>query len=83
MFDWNNCPELEAVPGKVSGVWVFKNTRVPVWLLFNSLDYLTIEEFCKEYPSARPEQIQCVLDCLSNHLKTPVAESLREPATAR
>lgn len=34
MLDWNQCPAVERVPGKASGVWLFKRTRVPVKVLF-------------------------------------------------
>ena len=30
MLDWSQCPAVERVPGKVSGEWLFKGTRVPV-----------------------------------------------------
>ena len=30
MLDWSQCPAVERVPGKVSGAWLFKGTRVPV-----------------------------------------------------
>lgn len=69
MFDWGSCPELEAIPGKVSGAWVFKNTRVPVRALFENLRSFTVEEFCEMFPPIRVEQARHVLDCLSNHLK--------------
>jgi hypothetical protein len=26
-MDWNQCPEVERVPGKVSGAWLFRRTR--------------------------------------------------------
>jgi uncharacterized protein (DUF433 family) len=29
-LDWSECPAVESIPGKVSGAWVFKDTRVPV-----------------------------------------------------
>lgn len=29
MIDWSGCPEVERVPGKVSGAWLVKGTRVP------------------------------------------------------
>jgi hypothetical protein len=28
MLDWTQCAAVERVPGKVSGAWVFKGTRV-------------------------------------------------------
>ena len=37
MFDWSQCSEVERVPGKVSGAWLFKGTRVPVRALFENL----------------------------------------------
>ena len=29
-LDWSQCPAVESTPGKVSGAWVFKGTRLPV-----------------------------------------------------
>ena len=34
MTDWSKCPAVESVPGRVSGAWVFKGTRLPVYALF-------------------------------------------------
>ena len=28
--DWTNCPDVESVPGRCSGAWVVKNSRVIV-----------------------------------------------------
>jgi hypothetical protein len=36
MLDWSQCPAVERVPGKVSGAWVFRGTRVPVKALFET-----------------------------------------------
>ena len=38
MLEWNQCAAVERVPGKVSGVWLFKGTRVPVKALFENLE---------------------------------------------
>ena len=27
-LDWSQCPAVESIPGKVSGAWVFKGTRM-------------------------------------------------------
>ena len=27
-IDWSQCPDVESVPGRVSGAWVIKDTRV-------------------------------------------------------
>lgn len=37
MMDWDNCPGVESVPGKLSGAWVFTGTRLPVSALFGNL----------------------------------------------
>jgi hypothetical protein len=29
-LDWSKCPAVESIPGKVSGAWVFRDTRMPV-----------------------------------------------------
>ena len=38
MTDWETCPAVECRPGKLSGVWVFQGTRVPVSALFENLN---------------------------------------------
>jgi uncharacterized protein (DUF433 family) len=38
MLDWTQCATVERVPGKVSGGWVFKSTRVPMRTLFENLE---------------------------------------------
>lgn len=30
MIDWSTCPAVDRTPGKVSGAWLFRGTRVPV-----------------------------------------------------
>jgi len=35
--DWMNCDAIERQPDKVSGVWVFRGTRIPVSALFENL----------------------------------------------
>jgi uncharacterized protein (DUF433 family) len=36
-LDWSQCPAVESIPGKVSGLRVFKDTRMPVSLVFENL----------------------------------------------
>ena len=37
-LDWSQCSAVESVPGKVSGAWVFKGTRMPVQTVFANLE---------------------------------------------
>ena len=51
MLNWTQGPAVERVPGKVSGAWVFKTTRVPVRALFENLeDGATVNEFLTWFP---------------------------------
>jgi uncharacterized protein (DUF433 family) len=44
-LDWSQCPAVESIPGKVSGAWVFRNTRMPVSIVFENLEAgATIDE---------------------------------------
>ena len=36
-IDQSQCPAVESVPGKVSGAWVFRGTRMPVATVFENL----------------------------------------------
>ncbi len=62
MLDWTQCPVVERVPGKVSGAWLFKGTRVPVRALFENLEGgATVEEFLEWFPGVSREQVVAVL----------------------
>ena len=51
MLDWSQCPAVERVPGKVSGAWLFRGTRVPVSALFENLeDGATVNQFLDWFP---------------------------------
>ena len=62
MLDWNNCTAVERVPGKVSGAWLFKGTRVPVAALFENLEAgATVEEFLEWFQGVGREPVESVL----------------------
>ncbi len=70
-LDWSQCPAVERIPGRVSGAWVFKDTRTPVAIVFENLeDGLTIEDLIEQYPLTR-EQIVTVLDFAASSLASP------------
>jgi uncharacterized protein (DUF433 family) len=63
MLDWNNCRVVERSPEKVSGAWVFKDTRVPVRALFENLEAgATINNFLEWFPGVEREQVEAVLE---------------------
>jgi uncharacterized protein (DUF433 family) len=55
-LDWSQCPVVESVPGKVSGAWVFKDTRMPVATVFENLEAgLIVEEVMEEISVTREQ----------------------------
>lgn len=71
-LDWANCAAVESVPGKVSGAWVFRGTRMPVAAVFENLeDGLTIDEIVELYDGLTREQVQAVLDFAAQSLEAP------------
>ncbi len=72
-LDWSQCEAVESIPGKVSGAWVFRGTRMPVSIIFENLDDgMTIDEVMEQFDVTR-EQVHAVLDFVARSLdKTPV-----------
>jgi len=69
-LDWSQCPGVESIPGKVSGAWVFQNSRMPVKLVFENLeDGMTIDEIIEQYDVTR-EQVKTVIDFAARSLDT-------------
>lgn len=71
-LDWSQCQAVESVPGKVSGAWVFRNTRMPVAAVFENLeDGVTIDELVELYDGLTREQVKSVLDFAARSLGAP------------
>jgi uncharacterized protein (DUF433 family) len=71
-LDWSQCPAVESAPGKLSGAWVFRGTRMPVATIFENLeDGMTIDEIVEQFDVAR-EQIAAVLEFAARSLEAPV-----------
>ena len=71
-LDWTKCAAIESVPGKVSGAWVFRGTRLPVATIFENLeDGLSIEEIMEQFDVTR-EQVTAVLDFAARSLEAPI-----------
>lgn len=70
-LDWSQCPAVESVPGRVSGAWVLRGTRMPVSLIFENLEYgATIEEIMENHDLTR-EQIQDLLEFVARSAAPP------------
>ena len=71
-LDWSKCPAVESVPGRLSGAWVFRGTRIPVSAVFENLeDGLTIDELVALYDGLTRERVKEVLEFTAQSLGTP------------
>ena len=74
LLDWSQCPAVESIPGKVSGAWVFRDTRMPVSIVFDNLEAgATIDEIV-EWFDVTPEQVKAVIEFAARSLEAPVPE---------
>ena len=77
MVDWSACPGVESVPGKVSGNWVFKDTRLPLYVLFENLAAgATIHDFIEWFDGADEEKVAAVLEYVAQELRAKSEHSL-------
>jgi uncharacterized protein (DUF433 family) len=81
ILDWSQCPAVESIPGKVSGAWVFRDTRLPVATVIENLEDLSVEEVMEQFDVTR-EQIAAVLDFVHQSLNASVPEQFPVPVDA-
>lgn len=71
-IDWSKCDDVERIPGKVSGSWLVKNTRLPVWAILENADDHTPEEIANEiFEDVTPETIRRIIDFARSHASHP------------
>jgi uncharacterized protein (DUF433 family) len=71
MLDWSQCSAVERNPAKVSGAWVFKNSRVPVSALFENLESgASVNDFLEWFPGVERKQVEAVLEFAEASLVT-------------
>jgi uncharacterized protein (DUF433 family) len=74
-LDWSQCPAVESVPGKVSGAWVFKGTRMPVQTVFANLQAgMSVQEITEVF-DVKQEEVLAALRFVTESLD-------KEPAYA-
>lgn len=70
-LDWAQCPAVESVTGRLSGAWVFRDTRMPVSAVFENLEAgASVDEIIDQFDLTR-EQIQAVLEFAARSLDAP------------
>ncbi len=60
-LDWSQCPAVESIPGKVSGAWVFKGTRMPVQTVFENLEAgMSVDQITDVF-DVTPDEVKAVI----------------------
>ena len=68
-LDWSQCSAVESVPGKVSGAWVLKGTRMPVSAIFENLEAgANIDNIMEWYDGLDREQVKAVIEFAARSL---------------
>ena len=75
LLDWSRCPAVERVPGKVSGAWVLKSTRMPVATIFENLEAgASIDDVLAWYEGHDRKQVQAVIEFAARSLDLAASE---------
>lgn len=62
MIPWKDCPDVERIPGKVSGRWLMKGTRIPAQAVLDNAEDFTPEQIVAEiYPSLPLDRVKRVI----------------------
>ncbi len=79
MTDWSRCDAVESVPGKVSGNWVFKDTRLPVYALFENLaDGATTHDFIEWFGGVDESDVKKVIEAVVEDLRSKAIDPRRD-----
>jgi uncharacterized protein (DUF433 family) len=72
-LDWSQCPAVERIPGKVSGAWVLRGTRMPVATIFENLEAgASIDDILEWFDGLDRDQIKAVIEFAARSLDTPL-----------
>ena len=68
-LDWSQCPAVESVPGRVSGAWVLRGTRMPVAAIFDNISAgANIDDIMEWFDGLDREQVQAVIEFAARSL---------------
>lgn len=66
MSIWDTCEAVERIPGKVSGAWLFRGTRLSLSHLFTNLaSGASVEDFLDWFDGAENDAVTAVFDHLA------------------
>jgi uncharacterized protein (DUF433 family) len=68
-LDWSQCPAVESVPGKLSGAWVLRGTRMPVSVIFENLEAgASIDDILEWFEGLDRDQVKAVIEFAARSL---------------
>jgi uncharacterized protein (DUF433 family) len=70
MIDWTQCPDVERVPGRVSGQWTVVGTRILAACVTDNADS-TAEEIDDMFPGLGVERARRILAYAERHARAP------------
>lgn len=74
VLDWSQCAAVESVPGKVSGAWVLKGTRMPVSAIFENLEAgASVDDIMEWFDGLNRDQVKAVIEFAARSLGSPPA----------
>lgn len=72
IIDWSQCPAVENVPGKMSGAWVLRDTRMPVAIIFENIGAgANIDDIMEWFDGLDRDQIKAVIEFVVRSLDIP------------
>lgn len=73
VIDWSQCPAVESVPGKLSGAWVLKGTRMPVAAIFENLEAgASIDDITEWFAGIDRSSVQAVIEFAVRNSSLPL-----------
>ncbi len=71
MIDWSQCPDVERIPGKVSGQWIVRDTRILADGVVENADDSTPEEIDEMFPGLGAERARRIIEYARRHASQP------------
>jgi uncharacterized protein (DUF433 family) len=75
-LNWSQCSAVESIPGKMSGAWVLKGTRMPVSAIFENIEAgASIDDIMEWFDGLDREQVKAVIAFAARSLEKPPAHA--------
>lgn len=73
-MDWTGCPEVGRIPGKVSGAWLVKGTRIRADdVIANAADFTPEQIVAEIYPSLPLDRVRRIVSYARSRANEPSA----------